>query len=142
MSPPTIEPEGAWSTSLPPSRYPAVRLPASLLPGLVPQLLAGVDGNLDSAVLLPARFGIVGGHRLLFTQSASAYPGAAHTLGDEIFRRRIRPAHRQALVVLGGADAVGVTQNEQIGVGYLSRLFASSRRLFFDSAFTASESKS
>src|SRR5439155_11588296 len=81
----------------------------------VAQCLAGIDRDLDAAVLLPAFLGIVARHRLVLAASERLDASIDAAL-VEVAARRTGAALRQILVVPGRADRVGVAHDHEIGV--------------------------
>src|SRR4051794_35395953 len=92
----------------------AGRSGAGLAAGLFLELLAGVDGYLDAAVVLAAGFVGVGGDRFFLAQAAGGDAGAGDAAGDQVFRGGVGAADGEGLVVGVGADVVGVAENEDV----------------------------
>src|SRR4051812_32850221 len=78
-----------------------------LLLGLLPQPVAGVDRDLDSAIPRPSLFALVARDRLRLAPSAGL-DARVHAGGLQVTGRRFRPPDREVLVVLLGPDRVRV----------------------------------
>src|SRR4029079_256324 len=76
--------------------------------------VTGVNRDLDSAILPPALFVVVGGDGLALTPPPCAHPCPYLTLRGQIARRGHRAALRQILVVAVGADVVRMAHDQQL----------------------------